>query len=57
MGELVTLPSVPDADDWNAYEAARQKLMPNLSRNVPAPRYRTATISQHATLGVSHAGV
>ncbi|MBY3538095.1 SDR family oxidoreductase [Rhizobium laguerreae] len=36
MGELITLPSVPDIGDWNAYEAARQKLMPNLSRNVPA---------------------
>ncbi len=40
MGEVITLPSVPDAADWNAYEAARQKLMPNLSRNIPAPRYR-----------------
>lgn len=39
MGELITLPSVPDIGDWNAYEAARQKLMPNLSRNVPAARY------------------
>lgn len=58
MGELVTLPSVPDADDWNAYEAARQKLMPNLSRNVPAPRYHPAAISRDATRpGVSHAGV
>lgn len=41
MGELITLPSVPDANDWDTYEAARQKLMPNLSRNIPAPRYRT----------------
>jgi short-subunit dehydrogenase len=45
MGELITLPSVPDITDWNAYEAARQKLMPNLSRNVPAPRYRTPTLA------------
>ncbi len=44
MGELITLPSVPDIADWNAYEAARQKLMPNLSRNVAAPRYRTAAL-------------
>ncbi len=41
MGELITLPSIPDIGDWNAYEAARQKLMPNLSRNVPAARYQT----------------
>lgn len=55
MGELVTLPSVPDADDWNAYEAARQKLIPNLSRNIPAPRYRPAAIPQDATPGAFHA--
>jgi short-subunit dehydrogenase len=41
MGELITLPSIPDIGDWNAYEAARQKLMPNLSRDVPAARYQT----------------
>jgi short-subunit dehydrogenase len=39
QGELVTLPSLPDVADWDAYEAARQKLMPNLSRNTPAARY------------------
>lgn len=45
MGELITLPSVPDITDWNAYEAARQKLMPNLSRNIPAARYRTPALA------------
>jgi short-subunit dehydrogenase len=40
QGELITVPSLPDAADWQAYEAARQKLIPNLSRSVPAPRYR-----------------
>ncbi|WP_397448990.1 SDR family NAD(P)-dependent oxidoreductase [Pseudomonas sp. NA-150] len=39
QGELVTIPSLPEAADWNAYEAARQKLMPNLSRNAPAERF------------------
>lgn len=39
MGELITLPSVPDIADWNAYEAARQKLIPNLSLRAPASRY------------------
>jgi uncharacterized protein len=39
QGELVTIPSLPDIADWQAYEAARQKMMPNLSRNVPAERY------------------
>src|ERR1700692_4069532 len=39
QGELVTIPSLPAAADWNAYEAARQTLMPNLSRSTPAARY------------------
>jgi short-subunit dehydrogenase len=40
QGEFITTPSLPEAADWQAYEAARQKLMPNLSRRVPAERYR-----------------
>ena len=39
QGELVTIPSLPDAGDWNAYENARQALGPNLSRNTPAARF------------------
>ena len=39
-GEIITIPSLPDAADWDAYEAARQKLIPNLSHKVPAARYR-----------------
>ncbi|MBB5700964.1 hypothetical protein FHS76_000807 [Ochrobactrum daejeonense] len=39
LGEQVTIPSLPDVSDWTAYEAARQKLKPNLSRNKPAARY------------------
>lgn len=39
-GELITIPSLPDMADWQAYEAARQKLMPNLSLKTPAARYR-----------------
>ena len=42
LGERITIPSLPDAADWEAYEAARQKLMPNLSLRVPAARYRAA---------------
>ena len=40
QGELVTIPALPDVADWQAYEAARQKLLPNLSRKNPAARYR-----------------
>ena len=40
QGEFITIPSLPDLADWEAYEAARQKLIPNLSRSSPAARYR-----------------
>lgn len=40
QGELFTIPSLPELTDWQAYEAARQKLIPNLSRQSVAPRYR-----------------
>ena len=39
LGELVTIPSLPDIADWEDYEAARQKMLPKLSLNSPAPRY------------------
>ncbi|MCX5481566.1 SDR family oxidoreductase [Kaistia geumhonensis] len=38
QGELVTIPSLPDVADWEAFEAARHALGPNLSRRVPAAR-------------------
>jgi short-subunit dehydrogenase len=39
QGELVTIPSLPDAGDYAAWFAARQALYPNLSRDHAAPRY------------------
>jgi uncharacterized protein len=42
QGELVSIPSLRDTADWDAYEAARQKLIPNLSLSVPPARYRFA---------------
>ena len=42
QGELITIPSLPDPADFTAYDAARAKLLPNLSRNTPAPRYKVA---------------
>jgi short-subunit dehydrogenase len=42
QGELVTIPSLPDPADWDAYEAARQKLVPSLSLSALPARYRTA---------------
>lgn len=43
LGELVTIPSLPDIADWEACSAARMKLAPNLSRNKPALRYQAAS--------------
>jgi short-subunit dehydrogenase len=43
QGEFVTIPALPDAGDWEAYEEARQKLFPNLSHALPAGRYNVET--------------
>ena len=39
QGELVTIPALPEIADWNAFEAARRALGPNLSLAAPAARY------------------
>ena len=39
QGELVTIPALADVAEWHAYESARQNMLPNLSRRVPASRY------------------
>ena len=38
-GELVTIPSLPDPADWTAFQSARLKMAPNLSKAHPAERY------------------
>ncbi|WP_085717224.1 SDR family oxidoreductase [Pseudomonas sp. B28(2017)] len=40
QGELITIPSLPDAGDWDAFVAARLVMAPNLSRSKAAARYR-----------------
>jgi len=45
QGEFVTIPALPDAGQWESYEAARQTLMPNLSRSEPADRYRIGRVA------------
>ena len=39
QGEFVTVPALPQAEQWDALESARQAMMPNLSRSTAAPRY------------------
>ena len=40
QGELVTIPSLPDLKDWEAFTAARLHMAPRLSLNHAAPRYK-----------------
>ena len=42
QGEVVTIPSLPDIADWDAFESARRGLAPKLSLATPAPRYAMA---------------
>lgn len=42
QGEVVTLPALPDAGEFEAFTAARLKMTPNLSRSAPAQRYGVA---------------
>jgi len=42
QGEVVTVPSLPDAADWDRFETARLALGPNLSHTKPAARYQVA---------------
>jgi short-subunit dehydrogenase len=44
-GEFATIPALPDVGQWQSYEAARQALLPNLSRAEPAARYAVARIA------------
>jgi len=39
LGEAVTIPSLPDAGDWDAFTAMRRGLAPGLSRQHAAARY------------------
>jgi len=43
LGETVTIPSLPDASDWDRLQEARLALGPRLSLRSPAPRYGLAS--------------
>ncbi|PYE42930.1 hypothetical protein DFI02_105116 [Rhizobium sp. PP-F2F-G20b] len=40
--EAVTIPPLPDAAQWETYQAARQAMLPNTRQEHAAERYRTA---------------
>ena len=39
QGEVVTLPSLHDGDEWTRFEAARRAISKQFGNAVPAPRY------------------
>jgi uncharacterized protein len=39
QGELVTIPSLHDGEEWARFEAARRALSQQFGNSVPAPRY------------------
>jgi short-subunit dehydrogenase len=39
QGELVTIPALPDREEWDRFEGARRDMATRLSRSVPAARY------------------
>jgi uncharacterized protein len=41
--ETVTIPPLPDADQWKAFDAARQSMLPNFAQAHAATRYHSAT--------------
>jgi uncharacterized protein len=41
QGEIVTIPSLPEKDEWDRFEAARRAMSGKLSSAVPARRYNT----------------
>ncbi|MGH8080605.1 MAG: SDR family NAD(P)-dependent oxidoreductase, partial [Lysobacter sp.] len=40
--EPVTIPPLHDAGQWDAFDAARKAMLPNIMQVLPAPRYRDA---------------
>lgn len=40
--EAVTIPPLPEVEQWNTYQAARQAMLPNTRQEHAAARYRTA---------------
>lgn len=39
LGEVITIPSLPNIAEWDAFDLARKALGPNLSHSQPANRY------------------
>jgi short-subunit dehydrogenase len=44
QGELVTIPSLHDGDDWNRWEADRRAISGKFGNSIPASRYAVAKV-------------
>jgi short-subunit dehydrogenase len=44
--ETITIPSLPDVEQWNTFNAARQSMIPNFNQVQSADRYRFETSEQ-----------
>jgi short-subunit dehydrogenase len=49
QGELATIPALPNAEDWDRYEAARQVMLPQLSRSEPAASQNSVAVAPGRT--------
>jgi hypothetical protein len=51
QGEIVTIPSLPDKAEWDAFDAARRAMSARLSSPVPGPpiQDQTSPISRSMT--------
>jgi uncharacterized protein len=47
QGELVTVPSLHDGDEWTRFEDARRAIATRFGNSVPAPRYRISSPASH----------
>ncbi len=46
LGELITIPSLPDVQEWESYDAARKAFGPKLSRPHAASRYKSKSVEK-----------
>src|SRR6266850_1547852 len=46
QGELVTIPALPDKEEWDRFEAARRDMSTRLSQTNPAARYGVKALAE-----------
>jgi uncharacterized protein len=54
QGELVTIPSLQDVDEWTRWEAGRRALAQRFGHSTPAARYRADAAAKQLAQGGTH---